>query len=33
MQPSDSEDVPIKIVQISADAAQTTCITRNLDDK
>jgi hypothetical protein len=29
----DNEDVPVKIVQISTDAAQTTCITGNLSDK
>jgi hypothetical protein len=33
MQPSDSEDVPVKIVQISADATQATHIARNLGDK
>jgi hypothetical protein len=33
VQPSDSEDVPVKIIQIGVDAAQTTRITRNLSDK
>jgi hypothetical protein len=33
VQPSDSEDVPVKIVQISADAAQTTHIVGNLGNK
>jgi hypothetical protein len=33
MQPSESEDVPVKIIQIGADAAQTTRIARNLGDK
>jgi hypothetical protein len=33
VQPSDSEDVPVKVVQIGADAAQTTRIAGNLGDK
>jgi hypothetical protein len=33
VQPSNDEDVPIKIIQISVDVAQTTRITGNLDDK
>jgi hypothetical protein len=33
VQPSNSEVVPVKIVQIRADAAQTTHITGNLGDK
>jgi hypothetical protein len=33
VQPSDSEDVPVKIIQIGADAAQTTRITGKLGDK
>jgi hypothetical protein len=31
--PSDSKDVPVKIIQISTDAVQTTHITGNLGDK
>jgi hypothetical protein len=33
VQPSGKEDVPMKSVQIGADAAQTTRITRDLDSK
>jgi hypothetical protein len=33
VQPSNSEDVPVKVIQIGADAAQTTRITGNLGDK
>jgi hypothetical protein len=33
MQPSSIEGVPVKTIQIVADAAQTTCITRDLDSK
>jgi hypothetical protein len=33
VQPLDGEDVPVKVIQIDADAAQTTCITGNLGDK
>jgi hypothetical protein len=33
VQPSNGEDVPMKIVQIDADAAHTTCIMGNLGDK
>jgi hypothetical protein len=33
VQPSDGEDVPMKIVQIGPDAAQTTRIVGNLGDK
>jgi hypothetical protein len=33
MQPSGKEDVPVKTVQIGADAAQTTRITGDLDSK
>jgi hypothetical protein len=33
VQPSDSEDVPMKVIQIGADATQTTRITGNLGDK
>jgi hypothetical protein len=33
VQSSESEDVPVKIVQIGVDAAQTTRIMRNLGDK
>jgi hypothetical protein len=33
VQPSDSEDIHVKIIQIGADATQTTRIVRNLGDK
>jgi hypothetical protein len=33
VQPSDGEDVPVKIVQIDADATQTTHIAGNLGNK
>jgi hypothetical protein len=33
VQPSDSEDVPMKVIQISTDAAQTNRIAENLGDK
>jgi hypothetical protein len=33
MQPSDDEDVLVKVVQISMDTAQTIRIARNLSDK
>jgi hypothetical protein len=33
MQPSDKEDIPVKIIQISTDSAQTTHIVGNLGDK
>jgi hypothetical protein len=29
----DGEDVLMKVIQISADASETTCITGNLGDK
>jgi hypothetical protein len=33
VQPSNNEDIPVKVVQISVDAVQTTRITGNLGDK
>jgi hypothetical protein len=33
VQPSDSEDVPVKVIQIGADVVQTTRIVGNLGDK
>jgi hypothetical protein len=33
VQPSDGEDVPVKVIQISVDAIQTTYIVGNLGDK
>jgi hypothetical protein len=33
MQPSDSEDVSMKVIQINMDAAQTTHIVGDLGDK
>jgi hypothetical protein len=33
VQPTDGEDVPVKVIQIGADAAQTTRIAGNLGDK
>jgi hypothetical protein len=33
MQPSDGEDVLMKVMQIGADVAQTTSIVGNLGDK
>jgi hypothetical protein len=33
VQPSGSEDIPVKTIQIRADTAQTICITGDLDSK
>jgi hypothetical protein len=33
VQPSNGEDIPVKVIQISVDAVQITRITENLDDK
>jgi hypothetical protein len=33
VQRSDNEDIPVKVIQISTDAAQTTRIMGNLGDK
>jgi hypothetical protein len=33
MQPSDNEDIPVKVIQINMDATQTTHIAGNLGDK
>jgi hypothetical protein len=32
VQPSDNEDIPMKVIQIGTDAAQTICIMENLGD-
>jgi hypothetical protein len=33
VQPSDNEDIPVKVIQISTDTTQTTRIMGNLGDK
>jgi hypothetical protein len=33
VQPSDNVDIPVKVIQIGTDVAQTTCIVGNLGDK